>query len=297
MVNNQWIEVEPIEMDKGIKVTGTQAECVTGNQVKKGDFIVVGESGIKLEETANCQNKTDRFGFMTSEISTEKAKSLIIKKIAEDIQEIKKNQGRILLVGGPAIVHTGAAVYVSSLIKYGFINVLFSGNALATHDLEQAYLGTSLGVSITSGQLVKGGSHHHLHTINFIRYYGSIQKAIEAGIIKSGIMYEATRKQIPYVLAGSIRDDGPLPEVIIDTQIAQQKMRDEVRKGVDMAIMVATTLHSVATGNLLPAVVKKVIVDTNSLSVTKLADRGTTGSISLVTDCEYFFFQLANYLI
>jgi lysine-ketoglutarate reductase/saccharopine dehydrogenase-like protein (TIGR00300 family) len=213
------------------------------------------------------------------------------------MKQVKARRGKILLVGGPAIIHTGASRYVANLIANGFIHVIFAGNALAVHDLEQATLGTSLGMDLKSGSLVKDGHHNHLHTINRIRYYGSIQRAIDAHFIQKGIMYEAVKQRIPFVLAGSIRDDGPVPEVIADSQLAQQRMREEVHKGIDLCLMVATTLHSIATGNLLPSSVKKVVVSTDPSSVIKLVDRGTTGSINMVTDCEFFFCELARNLL
>ncbi len=294
---DQWLDVKNIEMDKGIRVVDGIAECITGNEVKKDDRIVIGEEGIVVDENSQKMQSVSDFGFMTNEVSTERAKSVIIANIAHEMKRVKCDGGRVLLVGGPAIVHTGAAPFVARLIRDGYIHVLFSGNALATHDMEQASLGTSLGVRLIDGALMEKGYHHHLRTINRIRFYGSIEKAVAMDFITNGIMYEATKKHIPYVLAGSIRDDGPLPEVITDTQVAQKKMREEVRKGIDLALMVATTLHTVAVGNMLPASVRKVVVDANALSVIKLSDRGTTGSVGLVTDCEFFFSQLVKNLI
>jgi len=296
-VKNNWLEVKNIEMDKGIRISRNfySAQCVIGNSIKKGDLIVVGEKGIKIKSNQKQINSSS-FGFMMNETSTERSKSLTIEKIAQEMKRIKQKNGRIILVGGPAIVHTGAANYVAKIIAGKFIDVLFGGNALATHDLEQSYLGTSLGIDSKTGQGVSGGHHHHLRTINMIRYFGSIKKAVAAGTITSGIMYEATKQKLPFVLAGSIRDDGPIPEVITDAQKAQEAMRKEIQKGADLVIMVATTLHSVAVGNLLSAKVKKVFVDVNPSAVIKLSDRGTLDSISLVTDCEFFFSQLEYFL-
>ena len=296
-VKNNWLEVKNIEMDKGIRISRdfSLAECLVGNSVKEGDLIVVGEKGIKVQ-FGQEQVGSSGFGFMVNDTSTERSKALTIEKIAQEIKKIKQKNGRIILVGGPAIVHTGAANYVAHIIAGKFIDVLFAGNALAVHDLEQAYLGTSLGIDSKTGQGVSGGHHHHLRTINMIRSLGSIKKAVEAGIIGSGIMYEVTKQNLPFVLAGSIRDDGPIPEVITDAQKAQQAMRQEIQKGADLVIMVATTLHSVAVGNLLSAKVKKVFVDVNPSAAIKLSDRGTSDSISLVTDCEFFFSQLEYFL-
>ncbi len=296
-IKGNWLKVKYIEMDKGIRISRdlSLAECVVGDSVKKGDLIVVGEKGIKVQFHKK-EIGFDGFGFMMNNTSTERSKTLTIKKIAQEMKKIKQRNGRIILVIGPAVVHTGAANYVAQIMASKFINVLFAGNALAVHDLEQSYLGTSLGIDSKTGQGVNGGHHHHLRTINMIRYYGSIEKAVAAGIISSGIMYEATKQKLPFVLAGSIRDDGPIPEVITDAQKAQQAMRQEIKKGTDLVIMVATTLHSVAVGNLLSAKVKKVFVDVNPSAAIKLSDRGTSDSISLVTDCEFFFSQLEYFL-
>jgi len=296
-IKNNWLEVKNIEMDKGIRISRnfSLAECIVGDSVKKGDLIIIGGEGIKVESNQK-QIDSSRFGFMMNDASTERSKALTIEKIAQEMKRIKQKNGRIILVGGPAIVHTGAADHVAQIIAGKFVDVLFAGNALAVHDLERAYLGTSLGVDSKTGQSAKGGHHHHLRTINAIRYYGSIEKAVAAGIITSGIMYEVTKRKLPFVLAGSIRDDGPIPEVITDAQKAQQAMRQEIQKGADLVIMVATTLHSIAVGNLLPAKVKKVFVDINPSAAIKLSDRGTSDSISLVTDCEFFFSRLEYFL-
>ena len=198
-------------------------------------------------------------------------------------------------MGGPAIVHTGSAEHVARLIREGWIQTLFAGNALATHDIEQALYGTSLGVSIARGESIEHGHEHHLRAINTIRRLGGIAQAVETGVLKSGIMYECVSRDVDVVLAGSIRDDGPLPEVITDTLAAQARMREAIH-GVGFALMIATALHSIATGNLLPARVKVVCVDINPATVTKLSDRGTFQTVGLVTDVEPFLRTLAEEL-
>jgi lysine-ketoglutarate reductase/saccharopine dehydrogenase-like protein (TIGR00300 family) len=194
---------------------------------------------------------------------------------------------KILAVLGPAVVHTGSVEHICKLIRGGFLHVLFAGNALATHDIEQALYGTSLGVWLDRGLPAEEGHEHHLRAINTIRRLGGIRAAVDRGILKSGIMYECIKHNIPFVLAGSIRDDGPLPEVITDVLIAQRKMREEIR-GVGFCLMMATMLHSIATGNLLPAWVKVACVDINPATVTKLADRGSAQTVGVVTDAEPF---------
>jgi lysine-ketoglutarate reductase/saccharopine dehydrogenase-like protein (TIGR00300 family) len=219
----------------------------------------------------------------------------MIREIAAELRRHRAEGGKILLVGGPAIVHTGSGGHVCQLIRQGFINVLFAGNALATHDIEQALFGTSLGVRLDHGGSVQGGHEHHLRTINRMRRIGGIRRAVETGQLTSGIMYECVKHQVPFSLAGSIRDDGPLPEVITDVVEAQRAMR-ALLPGVTFALMVASTLHSVAVGNLLPAWVKVVCVDINPSTVIKLNDRGTFQTVGLVTDVEPFFRALMQEL-
>ena len=203
------------------------------------------------------------------------------------MRRAREAREKILAVLGPAVVHTGSVEHVCQLIRNGYLNVLFAGNALATHDIEQALYGTSLGVWLDRGLPAEEGHEHHLRAINTIRRIGGIRKAVERGVLKSGIMYECVRHNIPFLLAGSIRDDGPLPEVVTDVLEAQRRMREMVR-GVGFALMVATMLHSIATGNLLPAWVKVACVDINPATVTKLADRGSIQTVGIVTDAEPF---------
>src|SRR5207253_1811083 len=208
-------------------------------------------------------------------------------EIAAAMKKTKEAGEKIIGVLGPAVVHTGGGEYVGRLIRGGYLTVLFAGNALATHDIEQALYGTSLGVSLERGLPTHEGHEHHLRAINTIRRLGGIRAAVERGVLKSGIMYECIKHDIPFVLAGSIRDDGPLPEVITDVLVAQRKMREEIR-GVGFCLMMATMLHSIATGNLLPAWVKVACVDINPATVTKLADRGSIQTVGVVTDAEPF---------
>jgi lysine-ketoglutarate reductase/saccharopine dehydrogenase-like protein (TIGR00300 family) len=215
-----------------------------------------------------------------------------VRGVVDAMRETRAQEKKILIVGGPAIVHTGSAGHVAQLIKEGWIQVLFAGNALATHDIEQALYGTSLGVSLTHGEPIEHGHEHHLRAINTIRRAGGISRAVEKGILTSGIMYECVRAGVEVVLAGSIRDDGPLPEVITDILLAQDRMRQAIR-GVGFGLLIATALHSIATGNLLPAWVKVVCVDINPATVTKLNDRGTFQTIGLVTDVEPFLRSLS----
>jgi lysine-ketoglutarate reductase/saccharopine dehydrogenase-like protein (TIGR00300 family) len=229
---------------------------------------------------------------MGSEVSSERPKELIITGLAEAMRKAKEKGLKTLFVGGPAIIHTGAARHLEALISSGWIDVLFAGNALATHDIERALYGTSLGVELTTGAPTAHGHEHHLRTINTIRAAGGIRQAVEKGILTCGIMCACIRNNVDFILAGSIRDDGPLPDVITDSVRAQDAMRESVR-GVGIAIMVATTLHSVATGNLLPASVQTICVDSDADTVIKLMDRGSHQAFGLVTDCEFFLKELS----
>jgi lysine-ketoglutarate reductase/saccharopine dehydrogenase-like protein (TIGR00300 family) len=264
--------------------------------VRKGDLVVIGRQGTRIHPVQRDRSRHDAFSFMHSTVSSEKPKGVTVRDIARAMQEAKEGRGRILVVAGPAVVHTGSRDYFSALIERGYVQVLFAGNALATHDVEQSFFGTSLGISISQGRATEEGHEHHLRSINRVRRLGGLRQAVEAGVLTSGIMYQCVRRGIPYVLAGSIRDDGPLPDVITDVLEAQGRMR-ELCQDVTFCLMIATTLHSIATGNLLPARVKVVCVDINPATVTKLADRGTYQTVGVVTDVEPFLRVLVQELM
>jgi lysine-ketoglutarate reductase/saccharopine dehydrogenase-like protein (TIGR00300 family) len=286
-LNNKWIDVGNTMMDKCIVVKAKKAMCVPIRQIKKGDKIVVGESGIKIIPPERPREGMNVFEFMGSSSSSERPTQHIAKKVAADIRRTKRNGGKIVLVGGPAIVHTGADESVSTLIRHGYIDAVLAGNALAVHDIEYATLGTSLGMNIRDGTLAVRGHRNHMEAINAVFKAGSIEKMVKSKKLTKGIMYECVKKKIPFVLAGSLRDDGPLPDVIIDVSMAQKKYK-EVLKGASMVIMVATMLHSIATGNMLPANVKVIVVDINQATVTKLMDRGTWQALGIVSDAGAF---------
>jgi lysine-ketoglutarate reductase/saccharopine dehydrogenase-like protein (TIGR00300 family) len=296
-LGGEWIPVAAQEMDCGIVVDpqARTAHCVPMSDVVSGQQIVIGRQGTRVHPQQRDWQANDAFSFMNSEVSSEKPKGVIVREIAATMRRARDGEGRILVVAGPAVVHTGSRDHFSWLIREGFVDVLFAGNALATHDIEQSFYGTSLGVSVNEGSPVEQGHEHHLRTINRIRRLGSIAEAVRQNVIQDGIMYECVQRQIPFVLAGSIRDDGPLPDVITDALEAQRRMR-AMCEGVTFCLMIATTLHSVATGNLLPAKVKVVCVDINPATVTKLADRGTFQTIGLVTDVEPFLRVLTDEL-
>jgi lysine-ketoglutarate reductase/saccharopine dehydrogenase-like protein (TIGR00300 family) len=291
----KWIDVDAQEMDCGLLIDGTSARCVPMTSVKLGDRIVVGRGGTRVFPPEAEVRKGSMFEFMSSPVSSERPKAVSVREIAKAMKKAKANGEKIIAVLGPAVVHTGGSGCVAKLVQQGYISVIFAGNALATHDMEQALYGTSLGVSFDHGLPTDEGHEHHLRTINSIRRLGGIQKAIEAGFLKTGLMYECFIRKIPVVLCGSIRDDGPLPEVITDALAAQTEMRRHI-PGTGFCLMVATTLHSIAVGNILPASVKVACVDINPATVTKLMDRGSTQTVGIVSDAEPFLQSLVTEL-
>jgi lysine-ketoglutarate reductase/saccharopine dehydrogenase-like protein (TIGR00300 family) len=296
-LKGRWVEVENLMMDKVIvlDLENCKAYCKAIAEVKKGDLIVVGETGIKVRPPERPRESIGIFKFMSSEASSEKPATSIIKQIAQDIYEIKKNGGKIVAVAGPAVVHTGAADAFANIIRMGFIDALLSGNALAVHDVEAALYGTSLGISLKEGVATLKGHRNHIAAINEIYKVGSLSEAVKKGLIKKGIMYECIKRGIPFVLAGSIRDDGPLPEVITDMVEAQKRYK-EILKDVSMVLMFSTALHSIAVGNMLPSTVRVVCVDINPSTVTKLLDRGSMQAIGVISDIGTFLPLLAQEL-
>lgn len=293
----RWVEVEGLMMDKVVVVDPEKgkAYCKAIGEIKKGDLIVVGEKGIKVKPPERPRESIGIFKFMSSEASSEKPASTIIKQIAQDIYEVKKVRGKIVVVAGPAVIHTGAAESLASMIRMGFVDGLLSGNALAVHDVEAALYGTSLGVSLKEGITLLKGYRNHIAAINEIYKVGSLKRAVETGLIKKGIIYECIKNNIPFVLAGSIRDDGPLPEVITDTIEAQKRYR-EILKDANMVLMFSTALHSIAVGNMIPSTVRVVCVDINPATVTKLLDRGSMQAVGVVSDIGTFLPILAEEL-
>jgi lysine-ketoglutarate reductase/saccharopine dehydrogenase-like protein (TIGR00300 family) len=289
-VGGQWVPVALPEMDCGIVVEDGAAKTVAPYDVRAGDAVVVGSEGVRVHALQRGRRR-EVFEFMSSAVSSEKPKESLIAEVVRELVDLRKQGRRVLVVGGPAIVHTGAGKYLERLIRGGFVNALFAGNALAVHDIESQFFGTSLGVDLDDAFPVEEGHVHHLRAINRIRAVGGIRPAIDAGLLRGGIMYEAFTAGIPTVLAGSIRDDGPLPDVIADVIEAQRAMRRFVPE-IGMALMVSTLLHSIAVGNLLPASCKVICVDINPASVTKLTDRGSTQSIGLVMDAASFLREI-----
>lgn len=295
-MDGMWYPVWGTEMDLGICIDmeGHRAWGVPISQVREGDPIAVGQVGIRVSSQERLREK-EEFEFMNSTASSEKPKAQIIRQASSLLREVRDAGQAIIAVVGPAVIHTGASEHLERLVRAGYISVLFGGNAVATHDIESALYGTSLGIDMQTGTPVPAGHEHHLRAINRIRACGSIREAVEQGVLGSGLMHALVETDTPFVLAGSIRDDGPLPDVITDTMKAQEAMRPWCQKA-GACLMMSTMLHSIATGNLLPAAVTTVCVDINPAVVTKLSDRGSFQTIGIITDVGLFLKLLADEL-
>jgi lysine-ketoglutarate reductase/saccharopine dehydrogenase-like protein (TIGR00300 family) len=287
--SNEWIDVRNMMMDKciAIDIKLRTAECKMIREVRKGDMIVVGERGVKVLPEERPRQGIDIFQFMSSSSSSERPTLQIARKIAMDIHLTKKTGGKIIVTAGPVVVHSGAAESLAKMVRMGYVNGLLSGNALAVHDIENALMGTSLGMNVKDGTLAVRGHRNHMLAINEVFKAGSIENMVRKRILKSGIMYECIVNKIPFVLCGSIRDDGPIPDVVADILEAQRQYK-EILKGANLVLMLSTMLHSIAVGNMLPAKVKVVALDISQPVVTKLLDRGTTQAIGVVSDVGAF---------
>jgi len=298
-LGGRWLTVRNPEMDCGLVVSGEGPDLsvatVPMSDVKAGMAIVCTAQGVRVNAPVQ-ERASGGFGFMESDVSSEKPQTLLVRQVADAMRQAKEAGRRVLWVGGPGVVHTGAAPAMVALVEAGYVDVLFAGNALATHDIEAALYGTSLGVDLAHGRGVEHGHEHHIRALNTIRKAGSIQAAVESGVLTAGIMHALVKHGKEFVLVGSVRDDGPLPDVYTDVLEGQRAMRAALAD-VGYCIMVATMLHSVATGNILPAAIPLVCVDINPATVTKLADRGSAQARGIVTDVGLFLEQLALELV
>lgn len=294
-VKDRWLLVESQKMDSVIVVDPslTKAACRKICEVRKGNIVVTGTNGIRVKPPEKPRERSRLFGFMESSISSERPLKAYVEAVAREIQSIKKHGGKIAVVAGPAVIHAGGQEALAGLIRKGYIDILLSGNALAVHDIETALLGTSLGMK--QGTPVEGGHRHHMLAINEIMKAGGIRNAVEKGKLKKGIMYECIKKNVKFVLAGSIRDDGPLPEVITDMRLAQKEIGKAV-EDVELVLMLSTMLHSIAVGNMLQSKVKTICVDINPQVCVKLADRGTSQAVGIVNDVGQFLERLSALL-
>jgi lysine-ketoglutarate reductase/saccharopine dehydrogenase-like protein (TIGR00300 family) len=290
----QWIEVDRQRMDAVIVVEQGRAICRKLRDVKIGDAVVCGVGGVRVSPQFRDRDRLG-FAFMTNEISSERRVEVGVSRIAALMREVKADGGRIAFVAGPVVVHTGGSAYFQELIRAGYVDVLLAGNALAVHDVEQALFGTSLGVDLDTGKAIEGGHRHHMRAINTICKAGGLKAAVEQGVLTSGVMYECIRQGVEYVLAGSIRDDGPLPDTIMELCEAQDRYAAEL-ENVRLVLSLSTMLHGIGVGNMLPSWVKMVSVDINPAVVTKLADRGSSQTLGIVTDVGLFLHRLAQRL-
>lgn len=300
-IDCQWITVQEQRMDGAIAVTytpqGPVARCKLLRDLNIGESVIVGVEGIRTVRKTESreQRNTQEFSFMGSGVSSERRVELVVEQIAWELRQIRDQGGKVVVTAGPVVIHTGGSQHLARLIRQGYVQGLLGGNAIAVHDMEQSLMGTSLGVDMKRGVAVRGGHRHHLKIINLVRRYGSIAAAVEKGVITQGVMYECVKNNVPFALAGSIRDDGPLPDTQMDLIKAQQEYSD-LLKGTDMILMLSTMLHSIGVGNMTPAGVKMVCVDINPAVVTKLSDRGSVESVGVVTDVGLFLSLLVQQL-
>ena len=294
-LGSQWIEVASQRMDAVIVVEGQTASCRKLRDVKAGEAVVCGHVGIRVSPEARDR---DRFGFafMSNDVSSERRVEGSVARIAQMMRDVKGSGGRIAVVAGPVVVHTGGVEHFSALIRQGFVDVVLAGNALAVHDIEFALSGTSLGIDLAAGAPVEQGHRNHMAAINTVNRAGSIRAAVDTGVLKSGVMYECVKKGVDFVLAGSIRDDGPLPETVMDLVAAQEQYAAALANNVQLVLMLSSMLHSIGVGNMLPSWVRVVCVDINPAVVTKLSDRGSQQTVGVVTDVGLFLHRLAEAL-
>ena len=294
-LRGQWVEVEKQRMDAVVVVSGEGAECRKLRDVRTGDAVVCGHDGIRVTPEFRERDRHG-FAFMSNDVSSERRVEGSVARIAQMMREVKNAGGRIAVVAGPVVVHTGGVEHFSEIIRGGFVDVVLAGNALAVHDIEYALSGTSLGIDLVAGAPVDQGHRNHMAAINTINRAGSIRAAVDAQVLTSGVMYECVTHGVEYVLAGSIRDDGPLPETLMDLVDAQERYAAALSENVQMVLMLSSMLHSIGVGNMLPSWVRVVCVDINPAVVTKLSDRGSSQTLGVVTDVGLFLHRLAEAL-
>jgi lysine-ketoglutarate reductase/saccharopine dehydrogenase-like protein (TIGR00300 family) len=291
---DQWIEAENQRMDAMIVVREGHAYCRRLRDLVRGDQVVVGLRGIRVIPESKERDRLE-FAFMANGISSERQVETAVRQTAALVRQAIEQKLKVIAVAGPVVVHTGGVAGLAALIRGGFVHAVLSGNALGVHDVEAALLGTSLGVRLSDGRQEEHGHRNHMRAINAIYRAGSVARAVESGRLRSGVLYECVRKGIPFVLAGSLRDDGPLPDTITDMNAAQDAYAAEL-KGAGLVLCLGSMLHSIATGNMLPSWVKIVCVDINPAVATKVSDRGTGQAVGVVADVGLFLSLLAKEL-
>ena len=293
-LEGRWVTAEHQRMDAVLVVAGGRVVCRKLRHLKKGDRVVCGMQGVRVQPDVQSRDKPS-FGFMSNEVSSERRVETAVAHVADLMRHARAGGCRIAFVAGPVVIHTGGTEYFCELIRLGYVNALLAGNALAVHDIEVALSGTSLGIDLGTGHPVEHGHRNHMRAINAVRRAGGIARAVETGVLTSGVMHACRTHGVPYVLAGSIRDDGPLPETMMDL-VAAQEAYAEALEGVDVVVMLSTMLHSIGVGNMLPSWVKVICVDINPAVVTKLSDRGSSQTVGVVTDVGLFLHTLAERL-
>ncbi len=290
--DESWKQVNAQRMDGVIINTSGKLICRKLRDVKRGDLVLCGSESVHVFPPSRERGAQD-FGFMSNEVSSERSAEFTMKKIASEMKRLKTEGKKVIVIAGPVVVHSGGADAFAGLIREGFIHGLLSGNALAVHDMESVFFGTSLGICQKTGKPTHEGHKNHMKAINRINTSGSIGKAVEEEILTRGIMYETVKSGIPYCLAGSIRDDGPLPETETDMITAQGRYA-EIIKDASLVLMLSTMLHSIGAGNMMPSWIPTVCVDINPVVVTKLADRGSSQAVGVVSDVGLFLKALAE---
>ena len=293
-LGGSWIEVEGQRMDAVIVVVDGHAVCRKLREVRQGELVVCGVAGVRVAPEFRERDRLG-FAFMSSDVSTERRVEVAVARVVTMLRETRRSGGRIAFVAGPVVVHSGGGAYFAELIRQGYVDVILAGNALAVHDVEHALFGTSLGIDMNAGVAVKEGHRNHMRAINAINRAGGLRPAVEKRVLRSGVMYEAIRHDVDYILAGSIRDDGPLLDTEMDLIVAQDRYAEALRD-VSMVVMLSTMLHSIGVGNMLPSHVRVVCVDINPAVVTKLSDRGSSQTAGIVTDVGLFLHQLTAQL-
>jgi lysine-ketoglutarate reductase/saccharopine dehydrogenase-like protein (TIGR00300 family) len=233
---------------------------------------------------------------MSNGISSERQVETAVRQTAALIGQALEQNLKVIVVAGPVVVHTGGVHGLAALIQGGFVHALLSGNALGVHDAEAALFGTSLGVRLADGRQEEHGHRNHMRAINAIYHAGGVRQAVDAGRLGTGILFECVRAGVPFVLAGSLRDDGPLPDTITDMNAAQDAYAEHL-KGAGLVLCLGSMLHSIATGNMLPSWVKIVCVDINPAVATKVSDRGTGQAVGVVADVGMFLDLLAKNMV
>jgi len=293
-LGQQWVAVENQRMDALVVIENGLAFCRRLRDIRAGDQVVVGMRGIRVIPESKERDRL-AFAFMSNGISSERQVETAVRQTAALVRHTIEQKLKVVVVAGPVVVHTGGVTGLAQLVRHGWVHAVLAGNALGVHDAEAALFGTSLGVRLADGRQEEHGHRNHMRAINAVYHAGDVRRAVESGRLTAGILYECVRKNVPFVLAGSLRDDGPLPDTITDMNAAQDAYAEQI-KGAGLVLCLGSMLHSIATGNMLPSWVKIVCVDINPAVATKVSDRGTGQAVGVVTDVGLFLDLLSKAL-